>query len=128
MRRAGACGSDVDGRALGAVVDGVFDQVAQHVVELGGIAVDDGRIAGDGRRASRCPLRASAGLHVVSTLRDEIRDVDRHALERFLPASRRASRSRSWTSRSMRAYGASMISRNRRALVGVVGSSSSAST
>ena len=114
-------------RALGRVRDRVRDEVAQRVVQLGGIA------AHRFRRRLRSPTSSAAGAtraprQVGDHAVDQVRMSHAMMSSFSWPASRRASRSRSLTSRSIRSVCRVMMSRNRRLSSALVSPSDSAST
>ena len=104
---------------LRRVGDGVGDEVAQRVVQLRRIGADD--VGARARSSPRCaagvPRRPRRGRRRPPV--DE-RRACRTAMTSSVswPASSRASRSRSLTSRSIRCVWRPMISRNRRSLLG----------
>ena len=113
---------------LGRVVRGVLEQVAQRVVQLGGVAAARSRRPARSAVRPRCCRASSAAASSVSTPANSDSTAQGTCSSGSWPASRRARRSRSRTSRSMRSVWRPMISRNRRASAGSAPPSSSAST
>ncbi len=114
MRSPRALGAHDDAARFGRVVGGVLEQVAQRVVQLGGIA-DDGR--GVGRDAMLDDLLARLERATRARFRRRRRAPSTGQGTRSSvswPASSRARRSRSRTSRSIRSVWRPMISRKRR--------------